>query len=119
TTNQYSYFKNARLKTASNPVCVISNNYNYLNRLTDVNVSGLVSSPQTQSYAFDPVGNTTNISSVAGNTKMTFDEVERLSSITATRTGLTPLAFNVSYDLTNGLISSITCTNTGITLGYS
>jgi RHS repeat-associated protein len=117
-TLNFSYLKNNLLTTAANEACTVSNGWDFANRLTDVKVTGLVSTPLSLSYGYYPAGNLSNMTSVAGTLTLTHDEAERVSSISATRPGLSPLAFNLTYDGTNGLVSYLTCTNTGVTVSY-
>lgn len=118
-TNSYTYLRNNLLKTAGNETCTVSNSWSMANRLTNQLVTGLISSGLSVGYTYLPAGNVSNITSVVGTETRTYDAAERISGISATRSGLTPLTFNFSYnDTLNGLISEVVCTNTGVKVTY-
>lgn len=118
-TLSYTYKTNGLLRTARNTTCTITNTYNFANRLTNTTVTGLISVPMQNTYNYLPAGNISNVVTMAGTNTYSFDNGERVTSISSTRRGMAPLAFNVTYNGTNGLIETIACTNNGLTASYS
>jgi RHS repeat-associated protein len=111
-TNAFSYLKNSLLTLASNSTCKVSNTWSFADRLTSVqSVVGNLSS--VVSYSYFPAGQVSNVTSVAGTTAYDLDEADRVSSIQDQVS-----RFNLSYNANNGLLSQMTCTNTGIFVNY-
>ena len=114
-TIQLSCLKNGLLKTAGNGLGVITNNWSFANRLTS---QAQVVPSGTVSYTYWPAGHLSNVTSVAGSTTYTLDAADRFSSLSSSFAPSAPLVFNFSYGTNNGLVSSMTCTNTGIVASY-
>jgi len=118
-TNAFSYLKNGLLRTASNETCIVSNSWSFANRLTSsvFQVSGLSVQPSV-SYSYFPAGQVSNVISIAGTNTYSLDDADRVSSFTASLASFAPLVFNSSYNSNNGLLSQMTCTNTGVFVQY-
>ncbi|MEK7993760.1 MAG: hypothetical protein AAB403_08160, partial [Planctomycetota bacterium] len=116
-TNRFAYLKNGLMVLASNATCRATNTWDNANRLSQAKVTNLVSKALYVNYSWDPVGNPTNIISSLGVTNaMTFDIAERLSTATITRRGLAALRYTWGYNTNNGLVGSVVCTNTGVSV---
>lgn len=119
TTNSFTYTKAGRFLTLSNEIAVISNSWQQTGWLNS-SATAFKSGPTTTvAYAYFPAGNLSNVTSVAGTNTYSFDEAERLSTLTAQRPQVPPLAFNYSYNANNGRVAAVTCTNTGISVNYA
>jgi len=115
----FSYYADGELKTIADGLSSVSNSFDRLNRLTNqiVQVGNLQSEIDN---AFDPVGNVTNtVVDLGGSrsvvTAYTYDEAERLNSISTAPTNST---FLYSYSPVNGLVESVSNTVSGITCSY-
>jgi RHS repeat-associated protein len=118
-TNTFTYLRNGLLRTVANESGTISNTWNAANRLTSEKsmVYGLTS---TVSFAYFPAGQISNVVSLAGTNTYTLDSADRVSGIQVSGLIPQPLSFSLSYDdQQNGLLSEMTCTNTGIKVKYS
>ena len=69
------------------------------------------------SYAYLPAGNLSAVTSLAGTVAYSYDEAERLTNITAS-SALASYRFALAYSQTNGLLDTMTCTNTGLSVAY-
>ncbi|MEI6217655.1 MAG: DUF6531 domain-containing protein, partial [bacterium] len=119
-TNTLTYTKAGRSLTASNEVASISNTWQQTGWLSSSRTGIKAGPTATVTYAYCPAGNVSNVTSVAGTNSFGYDEAERLSSVAAVRPGLAaPLGFQFSYDQYNGLVSSMVCTNNGLTANYT
>lgn len=114
-----TYLKNGALSVISNSTIAVSNSYNYANQITNVTVTGLATVPLSTKYSYLPAGNVSNVISAAGTNTLTYDAAERVSTISQSRAGLSPLTFNIGYNGTNGMIQSLTCTNSGLSLAVT
>jgi RHS repeat-associated protein len=104
----YRYLKNGLLMTASNSIGVISNAYDGANRL----ISVATPSPSGNvGYGYYPAGQVSNVVSVAGTNSYALDGAERLVTLTASRKGLAPEAFQYSYNDVNGAVSDVAYSN--------
>jgi RHS repeat-associated protein len=120
TTNVFTYTSAGRPLTLSNEVAVISNSWQQTGWLNSSRTAMKSGPTATVTYAYLPAGNISNVTSVAGTNTYGYNGAEQISSITAIRSRLSsPLTFNYSYNSNNGLVSAMTCTNTGITASYS
>ncbi len=118
-TNRYDYFRNDLFRIASNEVGVISNAFDGANRLVSSEVGGPGTPRAVIVYTYLPAGNVSSVSSVAGTNTYLFDAAERISSLTQVSDRLPqPLSFAWTYNPGNGLIASVTCTNTGMAANY-
>ena len=117
-TNTFTYLKNGLLKAAANEQGTVSNAWSYANRLTNVlSVVGDLSS--VVSYSHFPAGQVSNMTCVVGTNIYSLDAADRLSTLTASRMAVAQQTFSFAYNANNGLISAMTCTNTGITVSNS
>jgi RHS repeat-associated protein len=118
-TNRYAYLRNGLLVTASNEAGTISNVFDGANRLVSTVTGGPGAPRAAIDYDYFPAGNVSSVSSVAGTNTYRFDAAERLSSLTQV-SGLLPrpLSFTWNYSSANGLVSSVACSNTGLTASY-
>ncbi|MBA4388269.1 MAG: hypothetical protein C0404_09835 [Verrucomicrobia bacterium] len=112
----FTYFSNGVLRMASKSGCIVSNTFDGAMRLTNVTVTGLATVPLKTGYTLLPAGNVSSVVTVAGTNTLSYDEGERITSISQSRRGLSPLTFNVAYNGTNGMMQTLTCTNNGMSL---
>jgi len=118
-TNQFTYFKNGLLQSASDGSGTISNSYNFANRLTSEQ-SAFGNLNSEISYSYFPAGQLSNVVSITGTNSYTLDGADRISVLTADVSGLSnPVTFNWNYNTNNGLASDMTSTNSGISVVYS
>lgn len=110
TTNMFTYFRNDLLKTVGNEVGTITNSYNEANRLTN---SIGVGPNDYVSYTYMPAGQVSNATSIAGTTAYDIDAADRISGIDGAEG-----KFTFSFNQYNGLVSRMTCTNTGVMVDY-
>lgn len=109
-TNSFTYYKNDLLKTAANSRGAVSNTFNFANRLT---ASVGVAPSGTVDYTYFPAGQVSNMTSTAGLTTHSLDNADRVSQINSFN-GM----FNYTYNTNNGLVSQVTCTNSGVSVDY-
>lgn len=125
-TNHYTYLRNGLVQTLENSGGMVSNAWNSASWLTSVASSTSVSSVSSMvSYSYDPVGNVTNaavfLNNPAPNNLTTFysyDEAERLTSISTALTPSTNLTFQYSYNPDNGLVASVSNANVCVEYQY-
>jgi RHS repeat-associated protein len=120
-TNNFTYLKNGLMRTATNTTCLVSNTWDFANRLTNSRVIIAGSAvTSTVSYTYFPAGQMSNVVSKAGTNTYTLDAAERLSTLTARRSQIaSPLTFNYSFNTNNGLVSAVTSTNSGLNVSYN
>jgi len=106
----FTYYANGLLKTAINETGIVSNQYNRADRLI-LSAGPVIGS--AVSYSYLPAGQVSNVASVAGDVSYSYDKAERVSLILSPRG-----TFTYSYNTNNGLVSSVTCTNSGVTGSY-
>ncbi|MBA4387731.1 MAG: hypothetical protein C0404_07100 [Verrucomicrobia bacterium] len=116
-TNTFTYLRNGLLRTATNLSGIVSNTYDFANRLT---ATKSTAPSGTVNYTWFPAGQVSNVVSVAGTNTYELDLGDRLAAITATGRRATPLRFEFGYDTNYGLVSSIVSTSANIsaTLEY-
>ena len=112
---QFSYYRNGMLARASDEQGAITNTIDFANRL--VATTGTTPS-STVTYAYYPAGQVSNMTSVAGSVAYGLDEADRLSSLTAAPRSMGPMKFNWAYNANNGLVQSVTSTNSGLCVAY-
>ena len=118
-TNTFTYYNNALLKTTSNKTGTISNKYDNANRLTAEHQNQFASFAKfAVNYSLDPVGNPTNTTTTIDDTPIlttayTFDAAERISEIVGQSE-----AFAFEYAAHNGLLSGASNTTSGIHASY-
>jgi RHS repeat-associated protein len=83
---------------------------NGLNRLMS---SDGIGPNDTVNYSYDPVGNLTNLTSVAGIVSYVLDDGDRLSSISAPAD-----KFNFTYNTNNGFVSGVSAVTGGMIVAY-
>ncbi|MDI6774366.1 MAG: RHS repeat-associated core domain-containing protein [Verrucomicrobiota bacterium] len=108
---QFAYLKNGLPLTAVNKLGTVSNAWSFANRLT---AQTQVAPSGTVTYAQDPAGNVTSVTSVAGTTFYSFDEAERLSGIQNPESSIV-----FSHNTNNGLVCGLICINSGVGAAYS
>ncbi|MBT7067384.1 MAG: hypothetical protein HN919_13855, partial [Verrucomicrobia bacterium] len=116
-TNAFTYYDNALLKTVANENGMVSNAYDEANRLTSL--ASVLSVSSVVGYALDGIGNATNVlvsvdgSAVFSNT-YTFDAAERVSEINGSSG-----AFEFEYGQYNGLVAQVSNTTSGVRVEYT
>lgn len=113
-TNRYTYLRNGLVRTLANSEGIISNAWNSAGWLMSVSSQPSVSSVYSVvNYSYDLVGNVTNAAVSLNNpstnnltTSYSYDEAERLKSITTENTEYTE-HFACSYNPDNGLVASV------------
>ena len=117
-TNTFTYLKNGLMTTAANGISTVSNSWSFANRLTNV-VAQVSSLTSRVSYAYFPAGQVSNVTSVAGTNTYSLDAADRVSTLMALRSQVSsPLTFTNTFNANNGLVSQMTCTNTGVFVQY-
>ncbi len=112
-TQDFTYLRNGLLQTAADGAGTISNAYDQANRLSSVRVTGSLPQPLTVSYGYAPAGNVTNVTSGVSSVRYAYDAAERVTDLMSQGKG-----FRYTYDPCNGLVSTMTCTNTGVVASY-
>ncbi|MBA4388961.1 MAG: hypothetical protein C0404_13350 [Verrucomicrobia bacterium] len=109
-TNTFSYYRDGALRMASDESGTISNQFNMLGLL--IRAEGIGPTAVVE-YAYNPGGNISNVTSVAGSVKYSYDEAER---ILAVESGAG--TFQPTFNTNNGRVASVVCTNNGLTVDY-
>ena len=112
-TNNFSYFGNDILNTASNPLGKVTLSYNQANWLTTAAGLGTKGSV---TYGYLPAGNVSNVTSIAGTNLYTYDAAERVTAIQ--HQAPSAKHFLYAYNPTNGLAASMTVSIVGLTASY-
>ena len=106
-TTTYDYFRDGSLSGAANEAGAVTMAYDALNRL--VALSNAVPNGAL-TYGYDLAGNVTGVVSAAGATHYEYDEAERL-----TRQSTPAGDFGYAFNVTNGLVASVSNTVNGLT----
>jgi RHS repeat-associated protein len=116
-TNSMTYDQDGLLLKVADESGSISNTFNEAGWLTSSKsmVYGLTS---MVSFAYYPAGQVSNVVSLAGTNTYTLDSADRLLALRSLGEGGS-VEFQNSYNEYNGLISSVLCTNSGISVSNS